>query len=241
MHHLDTPCNAYVELCVTDNGCGIETENLKKIMEPFFTTKSEGKGTGLGLAMVYGILESHHGYIDISSELNVGTSIHLFLPLTEQSNCCLPPTETFFRGNGETILLVDDQQEVRETCREVLETLGYTVLEAVDGVEALDAYASHATCISAVLSDVVMPHMQGIELACRIKQHNPVMPVILISGYDKDDVLDQHTLLLVDKVLAKPFSIASISKVLHQLLLASHVPEQMARKQLKLNWHPSPD
>jgi len=223
---VGAPGHAYVELRVADNGCGIDAENMSKITDPFFTTKREGKGTGLGLAMVYGIVEQHHGYMDIKSEPGAGTTFHLFLPLTEDRCCCVSESEDIYPGNGETILLVDDQQHVRESCREVLESLGYAVLEAADGIEALDVYASHGESIAAVVSDIVMPRLTGVELATRIKQYNPAMPVVLVSGYDKDAALNQQARLLVDQVLAKPFSVASISHVLHQLLHLPHRPKQ---------------
>jgi len=216
----EAPVGTYVDICVADNGCGIEEENLAKVMEPFFTTKEEGKGTGLGLAMIYGVVQEHHGYIDIKSQPGEGTAIHLFLPLTDQGCCQSQQSTTTYPGNGETILLVDDQQEVRQTCRKVLEALGYDVLEAGDGNEALDIYARHDNMISIVISDVVMPGMQGLELAWRIKQCNQRMPVILISGYDKNEVLDDSVYGIVDQVVTKPFSVEAISSLLYQLLHA---------------------
>jgi len=233
---VSAPAHAYVEIRVADNGCGIDAENMSKITDPFFTTKREGKGTGLGLAMVYGIVEQHHGYMDIKSEPGAGTTFHLFLPLTEERCCCVSESEHIYPGNGETILLVDDQQHVRESCRELLESLGYTVLEAADGIEALDVYANHGESIAAVVSDIVMPRLTGVELATRIKQYNPAMPVVLVSGYDKDAALNQQARLLVDQVLAKPFSVASISHVLYQLLHLPHRSKQ--RKHSAQSSHP---
>ena len=214
----DAPAGAYVEICVTDNGCGIDEEHLSRVLEPFYTTKAVGEGTGLGLAMVYGIVKEHQGYIEIISRIGEGTGIHLFFPLTDCSSAVVRPTEQIYQGGGETILLVDDQQEVRDTCREVLESLGYAVLEAVDGMQALDVYARNTGLIAAIVSDVVMPRMQGTELASRIKQHNPRLPVILASGYHKDDVLNDSVYQHVDTMLTKPFSIASISQALHSSL-----------------------
>ena len=213
---------AYVEIRVVDNGCGIESKNLLKIMEPFFTTKEEGEGTGLGLAMVYGIITEHGGYIDIKSKLGEGASIHLFLPIAEENAFVSKSQEMIYQGDGETILLVDDQNDVREGGREILIALGYKVLEARDGVEAFERYSENTGVIAAVLSDVMMPRMQGVELASRIKQDNPMLPVILVSGYDKDDVLDEEARTLVDQVLAKPFSVEVISSVLYRLLRGLH-------------------
>ncbi len=214
------PLQSYVEISVSDNGCGIAAENLTKIMEPFFTTKAVGKGTGLGLSMVYGIVQDHQGYIDISSPAGDGTSIQIFLPITD-ADCSTQQATHVYHGHGETILLVDDQQHLRETFHEVLESLGYVVLEACDGIEALDVYFKHAVKISAVVSDVMMPRMQGGELAARIKQHNPMLPVLLMSGYDRDDVLNGDTRGLVDQVLSKPVAVDVLSQALCQMLARS--------------------
>ncbi|MDQ6969325.1 MAG: response regulator [Mariprofundus sp.] len=215
---------SYAEISVSDNGCGIAAKNLNKIMEPFFTTKAIGKGTGLGLSMVYGIVQDHHGCMDIISQPEHGTSIHIFLPISDCASDCASDelqSSGVYRGHGETILLVDDQQHVRESCREVLESLGYMVLEACDGVEAFQLYLDQATEISAVVSDVMMPRMQGGELASRIKQHNPALPVMLVSGYDRDDVLSDLGSDEVDLVLGKPVAIEVLSQSLHQMLSVS--------------------
>jgi len=240
LHRLAAPAQSYVEICVIDNGCGISEENLTKIMEPFFTTKAVGKGTGLGLSMVYGIVQDHHGYIDITSQPGEGTSIHIFLPLMDCASCekqtsCEKQPTGVYQGKGETILLVDDQQHVRETYREVLESLGYDVLEACDGVEALDVFARNAELIAAVLSDVVMPRMQGVELAYHIKRDHPGMPVILMSGYDKDDVLNDNVHEVVDHVLTKPFSVKVISSILYQLLYELKAGHESDWEQLNFN------
>jgi len=233
----DAPAGAYVEICVADNGCGIDEDDISRVMEPFFTTKAVGKGTGLGLAMVYGIVKEHLGYIDIHSQLGAGASIHLFLPLTDCKRVAVAPAEQVYPGHGETILLVDDEPSVRQTCRAVLESLGYAVLEAGDGLEALEVYGRNAAVIAAVISDVVMPRMQGAELASGIKQHNPCLPVILVSGYHQEDVLDDSTHQYVDTMLAKPFSIASVSYALHRLLHGSQAACGLAATcQLDLCW-----
>jgi len=222
-HGLNISNQRYVEICVTDNGCGIATEDLQKITEPFFTTKAIGKGTGLGLSMVYGIVQDHHGYMNIISEMGAGTAIHIFLPLSKSDSRAPNQEKQLYYGHGETILLVDDQQEVRETYREVLESIGYDVLEACDGVEALEVYFSHADDIAAVVSDVVMPRMQGVELSSRIKQHNVDLPVLLMSGYDRDDVLADPACGVVDRVLSKPIAIDVFSHALYSMLEKSKV------------------
>jgi len=228
LQRFSAPIQSYAELCVSDNGCGIAAEDLTKIMEPFFTTKAVGKGTGLGLSMVYGIVHDHHGYIDVSSLPGEGTSIHVFLPVTEAA-CRTQQAPRVCHGQGETILLVDDQQHVRDTGCEVLESLGYVVLKACDGVEALEVYFNHTAEIAAVVSDVMMPRMQGGELASRIKQHNPVLPVLLMSGYDRDDVLNGFAGEVVDRVLSKPVAIDVLSQVLYEMLVAAKPEHELLK------------
>jgi len=227
LHPMLAAAQSYAEISVSDNGCGIAAENLNRIMEPFFTTKAVGKGTGLGLSMVYGIVQDHHGCMDIISQPEHGTSIHIFLPIGDSASDELQ-SRGICRGHGETILLVDDQQHVRESCREVLESLGYMVLEACDGVEAFQLYLDQAAEISAVVSDVMMPRMQGGELARRIKQHNPALPVMLVSGYDRDDVLSDLGSDEVDLVLSKPVAIDVLSQSLHQMLSVSKVTNKQS-------------
>ena len=115
---LNPVAESYAEICVADNGCGIEAENITKVMEPFFTTKDTGKGTGLGLSMLYGIVKMHQGLMDIRSELGRGTSFHIFLPLSQATCCTEVKSDVLHQGQGETILLVDDDRSVRDTGRE---------------------------------------------------------------------------------------------------------------------------
>jgi len=234
---LNPVAGSYAEICVADNGCGIEAKNITKVMEPFFTTKDTGKGTGLGLSMLYGIVEMHQGLMDIRSEPGQGTSFYIFLPLSQADCCTTVKSEVLHQGQGETILLVDDDACVRETGREILESLGYGVMIASNGDDALALYERNSRLIAAVISDVVMPGMQGDELASRIKQHSDSMPVVLMSGYDKNEVLNASIRATVDKVITKPFSVAMISEILQQLLRnkkVTHGSDQASRIKLAL-------
>ena len=173
-------------LAVEDHGCGMDTDTLKKIFEPFFTTKEVGKGTGLGLATVYGIVKQHHGWVEVVSQVNNGTVFRVYLPLSTQ------PVETPAAesaqgqpaGGSETILLVEDEPSVRHTTATFLRLLGYAVWEAGNGVEALRLWRQHRDRIRLLFTDMVMPEgMTGLDLAEQLRAEKPGLPVIISSGY----------------------------------------------------------
>jgi CheY-like chemotaxis protein len=176
----------YVCLTVKDTGAGISTEILPRIFEPFFTTKDVGKGTGLGLATVYGIVRQHRGWINVRSKVNEETIFQIFLP------ACAPraapaqtaPSEAKARGGTETILLVEDESPLRALVRKVLERHGYTVLEADSGVNAQEVWRQNLEKTSLLLTDMVMPDgLSGRELAARFRAEKPTLKVIYSSGY----------------------------------------------------------
>jgi signal transduction histidine kinase/ActR/RegA family two-component response regulator len=179
----------HVCLRVTDTGSGIAPENLSRIFEPFFTTKGPGKGTGLGLATVFGIVKQHCGSIAVESEVGRGAAFQICLPATEDvmelpEEIAAKPKP---RGGTETVLLADDDPSVRMLMRIVLERNGYRVLEAADGVEALRIWEQHAGPIHLLLTDIVMPEgISGRELAAQLLQRNPKLRVIFTSGYSAD-------------------------------------------------------
>jgi PAS domain S-box-containing protein len=179
----------FVCLSHTDTGGGIPPENLARIFEPFFTTKELGKGTGLGLATVYGIVKQHHGWIEIESELGHGTTFHVYLPATATPAVEPAHFDTQFRARGghETILVVEDERDLREMVARTLNRHGYRVFQAVDAPGALEIWAKYHDQISLVFSDVVMPGgMNGRELAERIWQDNPRQKIIFSTGYGTD-------------------------------------------------------
>jgi nitrogen-specific signal transduction histidine kinase/ActR/RegA family two-component response regulator len=216
----------YVMLAVTDNGCGMDAETQTHIFEPFFTTKEKGKGTGLGLATVYGIVKQSGGYVWVYSEPGRGTSFKIYLPMVEnveesgRDNRGDPQSS----GRGtETILLVEDEKGVRELAREYLEMSGYTVIEAEDGHTALELAAMHSGTIHLLMTDVVMPGISGRELADRVKRIRPKIQVLYMSGYT-DQAVVHHGILDMDAVLLqKPFTMATLSSKLRELLAAQTV------------------
>jgi CheY-like chemotaxis protein len=180
---------SFVCLSVGDTGCGIPPENLSRIFEPFFTTKDVGKGTGLGLATVFGIVQQHQGWINVYSEVGRGTTFRVYLPrlAAKSGQESGQPALTTVRGGKEMILLVEDESALRASVRTSLSQLGYRVLEAVNGVEALDIWKRHHDEIKLLLTDLVMPGgMTGVDLAGRLLLENPKLKVIYTSGYSAE-------------------------------------------------------
>ncbi len=217
-HQVDG--DSYAQLTITDNGEGINKESLQRIFEPFFTTKEQGKGTGLGLAMVFGAMQSHHGIIDVESTLHEATTFNIYLPLEQDVKADFNPNshEEILYGNNEIILIADDEEQVRETLAEVLQGLGYQVLAAQDGNQAIELFKTHQHEINLLILDVIMPKLGGIEAAAKIHILKPAMPILYATGYDKNNVLINALKEDGGSVIAKPYSVASISRIIHELL-----------------------
>ncbi|MFZ3216343.1 MAG: PAS domain S-box protein [Candidatus Acidiferrales bacterium] len=212
----------YVMLAVTDNGCGMDAETQAHIFEPFFTTKEKGKGTGLGLATVYGIVKQSGGYVWVYSEPGRGTSFKVYLPRIQEEQAAATRDHkvdgrTLPQGT-ETVLLVEDEKGVRELAREYLEMTGYTVIEAEDGHTALELAALHSGPIHLLMTDVVMPGISGRELSERVKGIRPGVRVLFMSGYT-DQAVVHHGILESDAVLLqKPFTVAALAAKLRDIL-----------------------
>ncbi|MGA7626839.1 MAG: PAS domain S-box protein [Candidatus Acidiferrales bacterium] len=214
----------YVMLAVTDNGCGMDAETQAHIFEPFFTTKEKGKGTGLGLATVYGIVKQSGGYVWVYSEPGRGTSFKVYLPRIDeeksrQNRDAEPKMRAIPRGS-ETVLLVEDEKGVRELAREYLEMTGYSVIEAENGHTALELAAMHVGEIHLLMTDVVMPGISGRELAERVRSIRPGTKVLFMSGY-ADQAVVSHGILDTDSaLLQKPFTMAALASKLREILSA---------------------
>jgi len=221
----------YAHLQVQDNGCGIPSEHLDHLFEPFFTTKEQGKGTGLGLAMVFGAIKTHQGYIEVESKEGEGSAFHLYIPLLAQAfqPAASKAEMPIVNGNGEVVLLVDDEAHIRATGKEVLESLGYEVLLAKDGQEAVDIYSKSFKRIKVVVMDVVMPKLGGVEAAHQIMALNPNVKVIFASGYDIEEALPENVLSSEVPVLAKPYDVKLLSKEIASAISA-------AEKEVVTNW-----
>jgi two-component system, cell cycle sensor histidine kinase and response regulator CckA len=208
-----------VRLTISDTGCGMDERVRERAFEPFFTTKGIGKGTGLGLSMVYGIVRQNEGTIHVFSQPGQGTVFELYFPLAaEEEHEDTAPTQSKSKPEaGDTILVVEDEPEVRSLVGETLRQLGYTVLEASDGYQALKLVQEQKTEIRLLLTDVIMPLMNGHELAMRLKAIRPGTKVLFMSGYT-DDVLAFHGIAPEIDFIQKPFSSAGLSEKLEKAL-----------------------
>ena len=220
--HSIVPEGDYVLLTVTDSGQGIATEHLPHIFEPFYTTKEAGKGTGLGLATVYGIVKQNNGFVWVYSEPGLGTTFKIYLPLVRSSNNevrTTKPVELSPRG-CETLLLVEDEASVRHASGQFLSRSGYTVIEANDGADALRASRQHCGPIHLMITDVVMPRMAGPKLAELLADERPDMKVMFVSGYAEKTVLQHGKVDLTTGFLQKPFSLKMLARKVREVLEA---------------------
>jgi len=214
---------AYARLSIQDNGCGISEEGLTHVFEPFYTTKGVGEGTGLGLAMIYGSIQSHQGFIELNSRVAEGTTVDIFLPVVaaaEHGNK-KNNTNNVLEGHGELILCVDDEVDVCDVNCELLSSLGYQTLQANDGLQAMKLFEQHKDKIALILTDVVMPNMGGVELANELWINHPELPILFITGYDENNLLELSSTVRHTCVLEKPFSVEDLSQNIHHLLKTS--------------------
>jgi PAS domain S-box-containing protein len=218
--HPIVQAGRYILLAVSDSGMGMDAETQAHIFEPFFTTKQQGKGTGLGLATVYGVVKQSGGFIWVYSEIGKGTCFKIYLPRVDQpvdkTRSPLPFAETP-RGT-ETVLLAEDEQNVREVAREFLESGGYKVIEARDGAEAIRLAAEHPGVIDLLVTDMVMPGMTGQHLAGRLQQQHRNLSVIYMSGYSEQAAVEAAEVNSSVRLLSKPFSRSAILQAAREVL-----------------------
>jgi len=219
MGHEPVPAGDYVMLEVRDTGCGMDEPTKAHVFEPFFTTKQPGKGTGLGLASVYGIVKESGGYVSVGSELGQGTTFKLYFPRVQgQIDSAAPPVDAESMGGNETILLVEDETALREITVSILQSAGYTVVEADNPATAIQLAETHSGPIHLLLTDVIMPLMSGVELSKRLKAAIPHLKVIFASGYGGDELAKQLSVATDAVLLSKPFSKNSLLALVHRVL-----------------------
>jgi PAS domain S-box-containing protein len=216
----DASVGVFVRLSVTDVGHGMDSQTLTHIFEPFFTTKEIGKGTGLGLATIYGIIEQHHGWLEVKSAIGVGTTFMVHLPVSAKSpEVVRRQDKGDVPGGDETILLVEDEEPLRELVYEILEKKGYTVIQAANGVEALRLWGKHRDTINLVLTDMMMPEgISGRDLAERVLADRPEIKVIYSTGYSLDVLGSGLTFKEGTNFLQKPYDPETLARTVRSCL-----------------------
>ena len=216
----DATSGHFLQILVTDTGTGIAPEHLNRIFDPFFTTKEVGKGTGLGLATVLSIIKSHEGFVNVYSELGHGTKFSFFLPAlsAETSITAVKPLPQLPPGKGELILVVDDEAAIRQIAQTILENFNYRVMTANDGAEAIARFAQHQEEIKVVLTDMVMPVMDGTLLIRAIRTISPQAKIIASSGFAESNKLEEAAADGVNHFIAKPYSTQVLLETLAKLL-----------------------
>ena len=218
-HSLIEP-GSYILLSVSDTGTGMDKETQSRIFEPFFTTKEKGKGTGLGLSTVYGIVKQSGGYIFAQSDPGCGTNFRIYLPRVPDP-AAVPGMDKHPQGptgGSETVLLVEDEESVRELVRETLKARGYTVIEASDGISGMRVAEEYPGKIEILITDVVMPGMSGRELAKRITAARPDIKVLYLSGYTEDAIIHEGALEPGTAFLQKPFTLQVLARKVREVL-----------------------
>jgi len=225
MEHEGLRPGSYVVLTISDNGVGMDAKTQARIFEPFFSTKEQGKGTGLGLSTVYGIIKQTGSHIEVSSRVGKGTSFKIYFPHTEKMVLPAKAMETSLSSchGRETIMVVEDELMLRAMISASLRKYGYDVLEASQGVEALQLYENHKGQIHLLLTDVVMPKMSGGELARRFVKMRPDLKVLFMSGYAENCVIRPGKLSLETHFLQKPFEALKLAQKVREILNASHM------------------
>jgi PAS domain S-box-containing protein len=217
----DAGAAQYVVLQVSDTGAGMDEETRRRVFEPFFTTKEKGKGTGLGLATVYGIIESHGGFVDVESEVGIGTTFQIYLPaqtsLREQQQTVREPAREVPRGS-ETILVVEDEEMLLDLLKNILISKGYSAITARDGVEAVEMFMLRRREISLVVADVGLPRLSGSEVYRKLKRINPHVKVILASGFLEPGFTADILKSGVKEVIRKPYEPEELLRCIRRVL-----------------------
>jgi two-component system, cell cycle sensor histidine kinase and response regulator CckA len=217
--HLDAQEGPYLAITIADTGTGIAPEVFDRMFEPFFTTKELGKGTGLGLSTVLTIVKQHGGFVTVYSEPNNGTHFGIYLPALEGSDMPQSPGKLEeLDGNGELILVVDDEAAIREIMKISLETHNYQVISASDGIDAFALYAEHKQAVSVVILDLMMPLLDTSTIILTLKKMNPQIQIIAMSGLAPNQAISASYPTTIQAFLAKPFTTHELLQSLYQVI-----------------------
>jgi two-component system, cell cycle sensor histidine kinase and response regulator CckA len=204
--NIEARVGNYILISISDTGIGIPSDIVDRIFEPFFTTKELGKGTGLGLSTVLGIVKSHGGFINVPNDINKGSKFEVYLPAQQIPETIEDPETELPKGNGELILVVDDEDSIRTVTKTSLETYNYRAITACDGIEAIALYAEYRDKIEIVLTDMIMPAMDGLTTIKTLQKINPTVKIIAVSGLLSSDKVNNATEIGVKAFLPKPFT-----------------------------------
>jgi len=210
----------YAAIILSDTGIGMDKETVSRVFEPFFTTKKRGKGTGLGLAVVYGVVSSHHGFIDVESEIGGGTSFHIYFPIAEEFDNIVesdPDEQNAVKGGAETILFVEDEKMLCELGVTVLAENGYQVLTAGDGEEAVEVFAQNANDIELVITDLGLPKLDGWKAYLKMREQNPDLKMILVSGYLSPEIKAELSENSTKFFVQKPYNLQEMLKKVREV------------------------
>jgi CheY-like chemotaxis protein len=216
--NIDARSGPYVVVTVADTGTGIPRELLERIFEPFFTTKEPGKGTGLGLSTTLGIVKSHGGFINVYSEIGQGTQFKIYLPAEVSSETEMAiGSQELPLGNGELVLVVDDEASVREIVKASLEAYNYRVMTASDGIEAISLYAQYQSKIQVILLDLMMPSLDSASTIRALQQIDPHVSIVVMSGLSANEPIKNMSNIKVQAFLAKPFTSQELLQTINRI------------------------
>jgi CheY-like chemotaxis protein/two-component sensor histidine kinase len=217
--HPDLRMGRYASLSISDTGCGMDRATIQRIFEPFFTTKAPGEGTGLGLAVVHGIVKSHEGAVTVYSEPGKGTTFHLYFPIHESAAVeTVPETEAIVRGSGERVLFVDDEASLASLGKKMLERIGYQVTTKTSSSEALAAFRAEPGRYDLVITDLTMPNLTGTDLAVELLKLRPDLPIILATGFGGSMNSAKAQTLGLRELLMKPVTAQSLAEAARRAL-----------------------